>query len=797
MAFHYIITCVSQKRARKSHSILDPEIRNGTLDAVFKQWNNLLLNSSLRKRKAIALYKGQLWDAFLDGWGIINNQLKNSQLWILSAGYGLIKSDQKIVPYDITFQESRNGSPSVQYKVESKDGMPSRRDIIQGWWRLLTCNSSSNHPSIMSLTKNAKKDDFFFLVLGKDYLDAVFLDISSAIRNSNYPENITVLSNNVNDPLAKKLGEQWLYADSRLVNLTGSNNTTVNAKIAKELLWHMFHEKSGLRWWSFSNFNAYLKEVSSNLPDVKKHNRESNTDEEIKAYITKAVKYNDIAFTNLHRSFRDSGKACEYSRFQSLYKQVKRKLQNETQLQRPHFPVEYTPRQAKMMFFLPDWDDRVDPNYDFYRDEPTANRDPYLYDTYHYELYGTLNCDGILVSKSVLEGNPEKKRLAKKSGIHNYLRLPPSVPVLGDCGAFNYIAKVNPPFDTDEILKYYTELGFNYGVSIDHLIVPGILKRNRYFKIDKEGREKISEEEFKILKDNPEVRILSNREYGKQRNFFLAESLSLLKETYIDEQERQRRYDLTMDNAKLFINGHRRNNCNFVPIGAVQGWDPDSYAYAVKEYQKMGYNYIALGGLVKSKTKDIMDVLDSIDRIRKTDTRLHVFGVARLEAVDSFMEYGVSSVDSAGVLRQAWLSSKNNYYSLKTDDYAAIRIPIASKGRFSRQATQLGLVKKEELSSLEELCLSAIRKYDLGEISVEQTLDILEEYGKLMGGTDDLFQKYKRTLADRPWEECPCKICRNTGIDVLIFRRNNRNRRRGFHNTWVFFKKFKELTNIT
>jgi hypothetical protein len=573
---------VSQKRARKSHSILDPEIKKGPLDVVFKQWNNTLLNSSLTKRKALDLYKGQLWDTFLDGWGIINSQLKNCQLWILSAGYGLIKSDQKIVPYDITFQEPRNGSPSMQYKVESKDGTPSRRKIIQRWWKLLTSSSGSTHLSIKSLIKNAQKDDYFFIVLGKDYLYAVFPDLYAAIKSSKYPNNISVLSNNPKDSLAKKLGKQWLHADSRFINLLGSNNITVNAKIAKKLLWHIFYEKGGLQWWSNRNLNAYLKHISSSLPDVKKHDRETNTDKEVKEYITESLKSNDTAFTKLHRSFRDSGKACEYKRFKGLYNQVKKGLQDETQLKRPKFPVKYIRRKTKMMFFLPDWDDRVDPNYDFLGDEPTPNRDPYQYDTYHYELYGTLNCDGILISKTVLEDNPEKRKRAARVGIHKYLRLPSSVPILGDCGAFNYITEKNPPFDTNEILQYYNEFGFDYGVSIDHLIVPEILKRNRYLKSSKNGWKEITETEFKNLKKLPKVKILSKKENEKQMGLFNS-SLYIFKELYTDKIERQRRYDLTINNAKLFIEGHRKKNCTFIPIGAVQGWSPESYADAVKE----------------------------------------------------------------------------------------------------------------------------------------------------------------------------------------------------------------------
>jgi len=44
------------------------------------------------------------------------------------------------------------------------------------------------------------------------------------------------------------------------------------------------------------------------------------------------------------------------------------------------------------------------------------------------------------------------------------------------------------------------------------------------------------------------------------------------------------------------------------------------------------------------------------------------------------------------------------------------------------------------------------------------------------------------TLEDRPWEDCDCEICRDARIEVLIFRRNNRNRRRGFHNNYMFYQ---------
>jgi len=51
-----------------------------------------------------------------------------------------------------------------------------------------------------------------------------------------------------------------------------------------------------------------------------------------------------------------------------------------------------------------------------------------------------------------------------------------------------------------------------------------------------------------------------------------------------------------------------------------------------------------------------------------------------------------------------------------------------------------------------------------------------------------LINFYKRTLEEKPWKKCGCPICKSVGIETVIFRGNNRNRRRGFHNTYVFYK---------
>ena len=96
---------------------------------------------------------------------------------------------------------------------------------------------------------------------------------------------------------------------------------------------------------------------------------------------------------------------------------------------------------------------------------------------------------------------------------------------------------------------------------------------------------------------------------------------------------------------------------------------------------------------------------------------------------------------------------------------------------------------------MEKNVLDLIHSYDRKESSLDETLNAVIEYGKLMGDDPRNESKYRKTLEDRPWEKCPCTVCKQAGIDVLVLRRNNRNRRRAFHNTWWFHQVFKRLTS--
>ena len=178
---------------------------------------------------------------------------------------------------------------------------------------------------------------------------------------------------------------------------------------------------------------------------------------------------------------------------------------------------------------------------------------------------------------------------------------------MADCGAFNYIDEKEPPYESDEIVEFYENLDFDFGVSIDHLIVPNHMHRTDYFFQDAHGETKaITEEEFNTLKKQG-IRV----EKSNNRNAELFESEPLLFTKIIEDlSEAKYRWEITLRNSQDFIAIHKEKGATFTPIAGCQGWDVESQVEMFKQQQEMGYDYIALGGLVRSKTSQILALLE-------------------------------------------------------------------------------------------------------------------------------------------------------------------------------------------
>ena len=407
-----------------------------------------------------------------------------------------------------------------------------------------------------------------------------------------------------------------------------------------------------------------------------------------------------------------------------------------------------------MIFFFPDSLDFVDPDFDFSREAHSPYRVRHRTDRYAHELLEKPPYHGILVSRAIVHASRGKGRYTeaqrqrlRRTGARRFFRLerPNGTRLLsmGDCGAFAYVDEPAPPFSVDEVLNFYEDGDFDFVLSVDH-IIPGFYR--------KEGN-------------------------TRKR-----------KRPLSDWRERQQ---LTLHLAESFLHKHRARNHRSIPLGVAQGWDPPSYARAVQTLQHIGYSYIALGGLASLGTQDILACVEAVAEVRAPVTRLHLLGVSRPAHLPQLARWGVFSFDSTMPLRQAFMDDKHNYHT-PDGAYLAIRIPQVLANTQLKKRIQAGYLSFATARQLERRCLSMLRDYDAGKASLEETLDALRAYEHGFNGRDQT-ASYRRLLEDKPWRHCACALCRSVGIDIVVFRGRERNKRRGFHNLYVLMQTLDRL----
>lgn len=423
-----------------------------------------------------------------------------------------------------------------------------------------------------------------------------------------------------------------------------------------------------------------------------------------------------------------------------------------------------------MKFIYADNLDCIDPDYDFATDSHPAGWQVYWDEQYPHEYMRTAPYDGILVSRAIVGDHRLRGRYTsgqsmrfRRVGARKFLRFdgPTCIdrPVYGDCGAFSYIHEILPPYTPEEMLDFYMDAGFTHGCSVDHVIL-----------------------EF-------------DRDAGMTG----------------DSADARQRYEITLENAENFL---KLSRClpTFTPLGVVQGWSPESKAEAAHRLETMGYQYLAVGGMVPLNAQSIHLCLRAIRKRINPQTRLHLLGFAKADEISEFVKYDIESFDSTSPLLRAFKDSRANYYVLRSDGaldyYAAIRIPQSTANPRLMRAAKTGRYKQEDLVKLGHDALTLVRAYDRGEAALEPTLAVILEYNRIFmwdelrtheqneRALEVTASALKKTLADQPWKCCSCRVCESAAVEVAIFRSSNRNKRRGFHNLGVYYEYVRRQVDV-
>ena len=301
-----VVSCSSRKKLNAPD---DLKINNyqGNLEQKIKEWDKRLSTPATQQYPAVDMYQGGHWSIARKIHGFVSNENSNIELWIASAGYGLIRADTLIESYAATF--SRGFSDSVN------------GDSKTLWWDLLSSRQRLSPSNLTALVEN-NPDDFLVVALSDTYLKALEKDLLG-VTNLLTREKFLLISASVGKEQSD-LSCFHVSADARLVNKLGGNLISLNARVVLHLL-----EKESLHKWKRNKIDKYFYELTESQLPFKRLKRKKLTDEQIVSFITQQInetagqkKESVLSHTQLLRRLRDAGHACEQTRFRKIFEET-------------------------------------------------------------------------------------------------------------------------------------------------------------------------------------------------------------------------------------------------------------------------------------------------------------------------------------------------------------------------------------------------------------------------------------------------------------------------------------------
>ena len=156
------------------------------------------------------------------------------------------------------------------------------------------------------------------------------------------------------------------------------------------------------------------------------------------------------------------------------------------------------------------------------------------------------------------------------------------------------------------------------------------------------------------------------------------------------KRQAERRRRLSIENA-IWAFQNRRNS-EMKLYGCIQAWDAESARQSAKEISQVGFDGVAIGGLVpRSRDNKLIDCIVSSVRNEMPNVPLHCFGLGKPETVGRLFEMGVDSIDSSSYVKLAADGRLWNQEGKVEDPTITERMTIALKNLSYATQTELPL----------------------------------------------------------------------------------------------------------
>lgn len=255
MNIQVIVTCAANKTVEVPNDLQFRNLPKLPVSKAVNEWINRLKNVDTPLVKIIDLYKGGYWNIVKD----IEQNPKVDNVWVLSAGYGVVNSQQQVKPYSIALKD--NSFDSIKLNTEGESNQS-----YQDWWDLITAKRQLTLEDIY----NQHSGDVFILYASFEYVKSIKNDLKHIIEKP----NVLIVSP---DTKIKEFTPYILNTSLRLRSYLGGNKMTVSPLTVKYLVNNI--EKIGN---SREEVNTHFESLINTLPELPPQNpvREKLDDED-------------------------------------------------------------------------------------------------------------------------------------------------------------------------------------------------------------------------------------------------------------------------------------------------------------------------------------------------------------------------------------------------------------------------------------------------------------------------------------------------------------------------------------
>jgi hypothetical protein len=287
-----IVPCTARKTTEIEHQAHMSEVVGKDLETRAQEWFTRLTQIRTGCRPAIDMYCGSAWTPVLR---IARSSEIN--IWIISAGYGLLHHSDIIAPYAATFSSTHPDSVSTDQMFHVSD-----------WW-MKCCSLNKTRKTITDLAKE-NPDVPIVVAVSKPYLEAVQADLCSARSILLDGDLLSIISvGAIKDGV---LESNLLPCDTRMEQVIGLGRSSLNTRILEEIVEN--HDEG----FNFKNLYLFIMSRQQGQVPTLYPVRSRMTDKEVVDFIAANI-HDSKSFTVLLRRLRDLGGACEYKRFKQLF----------------------------------------------------------------------------------------------------------------------------------------------------------------------------------------------------------------------------------------------------------------------------------------------------------------------------------------------------------------------------------------------------------------------------------------------------------------------------------------------